>query len=95
MRAYLQSLARDKESEQLIALVMRLLARDTKGNLKASRVIQLGQIAEKSGNEEFMEGIRIIREAYRPTRSKLYIRCSTKGEGADGWQDMALSLAEV
>ena len=96
LRSYLQSLAKDEESQQLIDLVMRLLARDTKGNLKASRVIQLGQLAERSGDEEFMEGIRIIREAYRPTRSKLYIRCSERKAGSDdGWQDMALSLAEV
>lgn len=95
VRAYLQSLAKDEESEQLIALVMRLLARDQKGNLKASRVIQLGQLAEKSGNADFQEGIRIIRDAYRPTRTKLFIRCSTKSDNDEGWQDMALGLTEV
>lgn len=94
VKAYLESLAKDDQSEELIALVLRLLARDTKGNLKASRVLQLGQIAEKSGDEEFQEGMRIIRDAYRPTRSKLYVRCSTRKEG-EGWEEMALSLLEV
>ena len=69
VKTYLESLAKDDQSKELIALVLRLLARDQKGNLKASRVIQLGQLAEKSGNEDFQEGMRIIREAYRPTRS--------------------------
>ncbi len=69
VKAYIQSLAKDDASKELIELVLRLLARDQKGNLKASRVIQLGQLAEKSGNEDFQEGMRIIREAYRPIRS--------------------------
>ena len=95
VKEYLQSLAKDETSEELINLVLRLLARDQKGNLKASRVIQLGQIAEKSGNENFIEGIRIIREAYRPTRSKLFVRCSIKENSAKSWEDLALSLSEV
>ena len=94
VKTYLESLAKDDQSKELIGLVLKLLARDQKGNLKASRVIQLGQLAEKSGNEDFQEGIRIIREAYRPTRSKLYIRCALHNEDT-GWNDLALSLSEV
>ena len=94
VRAYLESLAKDDQSKELIDLVLRLLARDQKGNLKASRVIQLGQIAEKSGNEEFQEGMKIIREAYRPTRSKLFIRCSLK-EPEKEWEDLGLGIGEV
>lgn len=94
VKAYLESLAKDDQSKELIALVLRLLARDQKGNLKASRVIQLDQLAEKSGNEDFKEGMRIIREAYRPTRSKLFIRCSIK-EPEKEWQDIGLGIGEV
>ena len=94
VKAYLESLAKDEQSKELIALVLRLLARDQKGNLKASRVIQLGQIAERSGNEDFQEGMRIIREAYRPTRSKLFVRCSIK-EPEKEWEDLGLGIAEV
>lgn len=94
VKAYLESLAKDEQSKELIDLVLRLLARDQKGNLKASRVIQLGQLAEKSGNDEFQEGMRIIREAYRPTRSKLFIRCSTREKDKD-WKDLGLGISEV
>ncbi len=94
VKAYLESLAKDDQSKELIALVLSLLARDQKGNLKASRVIRLGQIAEKSGNEDFQEGMKIIREAYRPTRSKLFIRCSLK-EPEKEWQDLGLGIGEV
>lgn len=98
VKSYMDGLAKDEASRELVELVMRLLARDQKGNLKASRVIQLGQIAEKSGSEEFKEGIRIIRDAYRPTRSKLYIRASEKVKKENGesvWEDIPLGLTEV
>lgn len=94
VKTYLESLAKDDQSRELIALIMRLLSRDRTGNLKASRVIQLGQLAEKSGNGDFQEGMRIIREAYRPTRSKLFIRCSVK-EPEKEWQDLGLGITEV
>lgn len=98
VKAYMSSLAKDDASKELVDLVMSLLARDQKGNLKASRVIKLEQIAEKSDSEEFKEGIRIIRDAYRPTRSKLYIRASEKVKKENGeseWEDIALGLTEV
>ena len=94
VKTYLESLAKDDQSKELIALVLRLLARDQKGNLKASRVIQLGQLAEKRGNEDFQEGMRIIREAYRPLRSKLFIRCSIREKDKE-WSDLGLSISEV
>lgn len=98
VKSYMSSLAKDDASKELVDLVMSLLARDQKGNLKASRVIKLEQIAEKSESEEFKEGIRIIRDAYRPTRSKLYIRASEKVKKENGeseWEDIALGLTEV
>lgn len=94
VKAYLESLAKDEQSKELISLVLRLLSRDQKGNLKASRVIQLGQLAERSGNEGFQEGMRIIREAYRPTRSRLFIRCSIK-EPEKEWEELGLGIGEV
>lgn len=98
VKDYLESLGKDEESKRLIKVVLRLLAKDTKGNLKASRVIQLGQMADESGSDEFKEGMRIIREAYRPVRSKTYIRCDIKKKNAQGemeWQDLGLSIQDV
>ena len=98
VKSYMSSLAKDDASKELVDLVMSLLARDQKGNLKASRVIRLSQIAEKSDSEEFKEGIQIIRDAYRPTRSKLYIRASEKVKNENGesdWEDIGLGLTEV
>lgn len=97
VRTYIGSLAKDDESQMLVDTIMKLLARDQKGNLKASRVMQLSQMAEKSGDETFLDGMRIIRESYRPTRSKRYIRAKRKVSGENGesvWEDVPLSLTE-
>lgn len=102
VREYLQSLAKDEASGRLVDAVMRLLARDQKGNLKASRVLQLSKMADESGSDTFKEGMSIIREAYRPTPGKAYIRCQVKtmqtaedGTTKQEWTDVGLSMAEV
>lgn len=100
VKEYLRSLAKDEDSGRIVDMVLRLLSRDNKGNIKASRVIQLSKMAQESGNEQFIEGMRIIQESYRPTRSKLYIRCSVKEpvegqEGASEWKDVPLSITEL
>ena len=102
VREYLQSLAKDEASGRLVDAVMSLLSRDQKGNLKASRVLKLSKMAEDSGNETFKEGMAIIRDAYRPTPGKTYIRCQVKttkkaedGTESQEWTDVGLSMAEV
>lgn len=101
VREYLQSLAKDEQSGRLVDAVMKLLSRDQKGNLKASRVLQLSKMAEESGSDAFKEGMAIIREAYRPTPGKTYIRCQVKttvekdGEKNQEWTDVGLSMSEV
>ena len=57
-----------------------LLAKDRKGNLKASRVLQLREIARKSGYPELIEATDIIQSAYRPVDSCQFISVSYKDE---------------
>lgn len=98
VKAYLSSLAKDEESQKIIAMVMQLLAKDQQGNLNAKRVLQLWKMAQESGDEGFKEGVEIIQQSYRPIRSKLYIRCQVKEEGENGvsmWNDVPLGLTEV
>ena len=77
---YLQSLATDRKGRNLVEGVMKLLAKDGKGNLKASRVLQLKQMADKSEDANFIDAIKIIQDAYRPVRTKDFVRCEYKLE---------------
>lgn len=93
VKSYIVSLAKDDESSALVEAVMRLLSRDKRGQIKASRVLELRQLAEKSGSEQFIEGVRIIEEAYNPTRTKTFVKAEVKTE--DGWQTIPLNITEV
>nr|DAM28344.1 MAG TPA: Protein of unknown function (DUF3164) [Caudoviricetes sp.] len=93
VRSYIESLAKDDNSRALVNAVMRLLARDQKGTLKASRVLQLRKMADESGDETFQEGVRIIEESYQPTETKLYIRAEFKDD--KGWHIIPLSVTDA
>lgn len=93
VKEYLESLAKDKDSAALVAAVLRLMSRDNAGNLKASRVLQLRKMAQNSGNERFLEGVRIIEESYAPTESKQFIRAEVKDENGK-WVHVPLGMTE-
>ena len=94
VKGYIESLARDDTSRALVKAVLRLLSRDEAGNLKASRVLQLRRMAEETGDEGFIEGVRIIEESYQPTRSKEYIRAAVSSESGT-WMPVPLSMTDV
>ncbi len=94
IREYIESLATDDKSRALVGMVIKLLAKDQKGTLKASRIIQLRRIAEETGDSRFMEGVRIIEEAYNPAISKTYIRAEYKDENGV-WVNIPLGMTEA
>ena len=93
VKDYISSLAKDAESQALVDMVLKLLAKDAKGTLKASRIIQLRRLADKSGNERFIEGVKIIEEAYAPVPSKTYVKAEVKGENGE-WKSVPLGMTE-
>ena len=95
VKNYIEGLAKDDESRALVNAVMRLLAKDQKGTLKASRVLQLRKMAQDSGNERFIEGVRIIEEAYQPQISKQYIRADVRDEKTGEWRAIPLGMTEA
>lgn len=90
----IQGLARDDNSKALVKAVLRLLSKDSKGTLKASRVLQLRKMADESGLQEFVDGVKIIEESYQPVTSKLYIRCEQK-VADEAWQIIPLGMTEA
>ena len=70
------------------------LSKDQKGNLKASRVLQLRQIAEKVNNEKFTEGVEIIMNSYAPIPSKKFIQAFAKNDKGE-WEVIPLSLTDA
>ncbi|WP_418169182.1 DUF3164 family protein [Alistipes putredinis] len=94
VKGYIQSLAKDETSKALVNAVLRLLSRDGQGNIKASRVLQLRKMAEETGDEKFIEGVRIIEESYQPTETKKYIRAEYKNDKG-AWVIVPLGMTDV
>lgn len=94
VKSFIESLAKDKDSKMLVSAILKLLTKDNKGNLKASRVMQLRKMADESGNENFIDGVRIIEAAYRPTVSKFYVRAERKQDNGE-WVAVPLGMTEA
>lgn len=94
VKDYMGTLAKDDNSRLLVGTIMRLLAKDQKGTLKASRVLQLQQMAEQCGDPDFLEGVRIIRHAYSPVDSKTYIKAEYRDENGS-WVNVPLGMTEA
>ena len=99
VKGYIESLAQDERSQQLVKMVMSLLARSANGALKASRVVRLHKLADESGDPTFIEGVRIIEAAYRPAVSRTYIRCEVRtidpeSQVIKDWEALPLGMTE-
>jgi len=95
VKRYISSLGKDEESKQLVGAVLRLLSRNKEGKLHASRVVQLSKMADDSGNAEFVEGVKIIRDAHRPTRSKSYVQAWYRSTATHEWIALPLGITEA
>lgn len=94
VRECIEELGQDTKSKALVKMVLKLLARDAKGTLKASRVVQLRKTAEELGDKRILEGVQIIEESYQPAVSKQFIRAEVKNEfGA--WVNVPLGMTEA
>ena len=94
VKEYLATLARDDNSAALVETVMGLLAKDRKGALKANKVLELERLAVKSQDKDFLDGINIIKAAYRPVPTCQFISVETKDEKGNA-TPLPLSLAAM
>jgi len=93
VKQYLESLISGADNK-LITIVDRLLKRDNDGNLKASRVLELQQIAKEINDPLFLDGVKIIADSFRPERSADFITAEYKNELSQ-WKTVPLSVSSV
>jgi hypothetical protein len=51
-------------------------------------------MADDSGSEQFIDGVRIIEAAYRPAISKFYVKAEKKNEKNE-WEIIPLGMTEA
>jgi hypothetical protein len=96
VKEFLGTLATDEQSARLIKTILRLLKPDKKGMLRASRVIELANLADEIDNPEFSEGMKIIQEAYRPMKSVDFVEASWRDEhGKEHSVPLSISACEL
>lgn len=95
VKQYIGSLGRDENSRTLVKAVLSLLSRNKEGNLHASRVVQLSKMADESGDEGFIDAVKIIRDAHRPTRSKIFVQAYYRNEANNEWINLPLGITEA
>lgn len=91
---YISSLATDEKTKALVGMVLKLLAKDAKGTLKAQRILQLRKIADETGDDQFIEGVRIIEEAYCPIPTRTFIQAAVKDDKTGAWVNIPLGMTE-
>lgn len=92
---YIKSLATDEKSQQMAGMLLRLLAKDARGSLKAGQVIKLRRYAEESGNEDFLSGVELIEDSYQPSATKMYVRVQERSDRSGEWASVPLSVTDV
>lgn len=94
VEAFINSLSKDEETATLVSMLFNMLKKDSKGNLKGSRVLELQKAAADSQNEDFIDGVAIIAAAYKPVRSSWFIEANLINE--DGSKTpVPLSMSSV
>lgn len=73
IKDYMKSLAKDEDGAKQNKIIMELLAKDKKGNLKLSSIVQLEKHANDFGDPLFIEGVKIIKDSYRPKETSQFI----------------------
>jgi len=92
---FIASLARDKATAALVSMVFNLLKKDSKGNLKGSRVLELQKLTKDFNDEEFTDGVDIISKAYKPKKSVWFCEASiTNDDGSKTTIPLSLSAVD-
>ncbi len=78
IKNWVYRLAEGNKRNEMQSVIDILLKKDKNGNLKASRVLELKQLAEKVNDEGFSDGVKIIEQAYKPTKSSYFIEAYEK-----------------
>ncbi|MEA4981440.1 MAG: DUF3164 family protein [Paludibacter sp.] len=78
VKNYMSRLNDAVKSEKVNRLLDLLLRTDKKGNLKPSRVLELQQFANEEQDEELLDGVKIIQNSWKPSRSCNFIEVRFK-----------------
>lgn len=82
------------ENTELISIIRNLLKPNKDGFLKAQRVLELRNNAEKIGDADLIDAVKMIQDSYLPSKTSTFVKAKFKGEdGKDIWLNLSMSNA--
>lgn len=90
IKTWIFAQAEGDRKTQIEAILNLLLKKDKKGNLKASRVLELRKLADEISDPEFRDGVKIIEDSWKQSRSSTFIEAYYKDENG---KDIVLPLS--
>lgn len=96
IKDYMRSLAKDENGAKQNKIIMELLSKDKKGNLKLSSLLQLEKHAKDFGDPLFIEAVRIIKDSYRPQETSQFISLTYRDDkGVKHTVPLSLSRMDI
>lgn len=80
VKEWMKSLAKDEDSAKLVSFLNEMMKPNKSGQLRASRILDLEKKADELGDDKLKEGVKIIRDSYRPMKTTTYIKAKKKGD---------------
>ncbi len=92
---YLNKLGTDTDSKWLVKNLKKYLARNAKGELNARKVMEMMQLANERGDQELIDKVQIIVNAYNPIKTKLFIIARYRDGKQNEWNTLPLGITEA
>lgn len=97
-RSAIMDMIQDDNTKALVNQMLRMLSRNSQGDLKANKVLQLEKLAadvkDENIRERIREGIAIINEAHIPNFTKTFIRAEYRDVHGQ-WHNIPLGMTEA
>lgn len=82
-----------KRDLKMFKVVSALLERNKEGKLEYSRVQSLYQLESEFDDPRWKEAIRLFKEGFQPTKSKMRIEIHKRDEKSGKWEPIPLNLS--
>ena len=94
VKEWMKSLAKDEDSAKLVSFLNEMMKPNKGGQLRANRILDLEKKADELGDEKLKEGVKIIRDGYRPMKTTTYIKAKMKGDNNEDVY-IPLSMSDI
>jgi predicted RND superfamily exporter protein len=91
---FLESLIKSEANKEIIIILKGLLKSDRDKKMDSKRILELTKFANELNNPEFLDGVKIIQDAYERSMTSYFVKLESKNEQG-AWANIPLSFSSV